>query len=401
MRSVTGSFAVLVALGLSGCGNGDAALPAIVSDSAGVTIIQNSAAAQEVLPQWRLAQRPDLRIGVQAGPEEYQFHIVRGAVQLDRRVAVLNTGTREVRFYDTDGRYLGRAGGQGSGPGEFEVPSTLHRLPGDSLVVFDDALQRFSVLSPEGEYARSVTPPRPTGPPWGFVNGSTMVSFGFVGGPPPFNPDSEEGVHEGRYLARLVDIESGVVDTLGVVGRREVFLWAIPGRGAGLTDHPFNVWPSLSTWNGEIFLTDGLTPEVRVYDSHGSLSRIVRIDREVGPVTAQEFNQVVEARVAEASDPREARRRYGQLSPPNVRPVYDELLVSRDGGVWIRHAEFREPVEFSWTIIDPDGHVAGTIRLPATLRPTDITPDFVLGVLEDDLGVERVVRFAVERTELE
>lgn len=57
-----------------------------------------------------------------------------------------------VRFFGPDGQYLSTLGGQGYGPGEFEMP--LHHFieaGGDTLFIIDVALGRLTALSPDGE----------------------------------------------------------------------------------------------------------------------------------------------------------------------------------------------------------------------------------------------------------
>ncbi len=110
---------------------------------------------------WSLSQGPLLEIGVREGDEPYQLHRASGSVLLDDgRIVVANAGSQELRFFDSEGRFLSAVGGDGEGPGEFRFPTRVRRVGEDSLQVWDQRLQRVSFFDFQGEYLGSgrVTP---------------------------------------------------------------------------------------------------------------------------------------------------------------------------------------------------------------------------------------------------
>lgn len=111
---------------------------AVVRDSAGVRIVENSAPAWREGEGWRMSDEPILEIGVLEGQPEYQLFQVRGAIRLsDGRIVVANAGSHELRIYDPRGRFLTSVGREGSGPGEFRALGSLDRLGSDSLITWD------------------------------------------------------------------------------------------------------------------------------------------------------------------------------------------------------------------------------------------------------------------------
>lgn len=60
-----------------------------------------------------------------------------------------------VGIYDSGGRFVGRIGRMGSGPGEYQRPDLLLRDVHDSIFIFDNAQRRMTVLSPALTYVRS------------------------------------------------------------------------------------------------------------------------------------------------------------------------------------------------------------------------------------------------------
>ena len=141
---------------LSACGTQEAGGPAgvIVSDSAGVTIIDNGLLdTSQVLLS---SPEPVLKIGVVEGPPELQLFRVSDAKRLsDGGIAVANAGSRELRIYNSDGTHRVTAGGAGQGPSEFRYPSALIVLPGDTIQV-QDFLDRV-YFTADGSFVRRET----------------------------------------------------------------------------------------------------------------------------------------------------------------------------------------------------------------------------------------------------
>jgi hypothetical protein len=51
-----------------------------------------------------------------------------------------------------------------------------------------------------------------------------------------------------------------------------------------------------------------------------------------------------------------------------------------------------------WTVFDPEGRMLGTVATPARFRVFEIGTDYVLGVWADDMDVEHVRLFTLEKT---
>lgn len=66
--------------------------------------------------------------------------------------------------YDNEGKFVGAVGRLGRGPGEFESPLGALLLPGDSVLVFDGALGRATVIDPTLKARRSIRLPWPLQP---------------------------------------------------------------------------------------------------------------------------------------------------------------------------------------------------------------------------------------------
>ena len=104
---------------------------------------------------------PEVTIGVASGAEEYMFSSIGGvAVANDGRMFILDRGagtssaTRTgaiVRLYDANGRFIRNVGRQGQGPGEYQTPLGIDRLPDGRVIVLDPGSNSINVYAANGD----------------------------------------------------------------------------------------------------------------------------------------------------------------------------------------------------------------------------------------------------------
>jgi len=79
-----------------------------------------------------------------------------------------------------------------------------------------------------------------------------------------------------------------------------------------------------------------------------------------------------------------------------THPFFDALLIDATGHVWTRQSSVGSATR-SWLVFDPGGIWLGTVSVPGSLRITDIGRDYVLGVYRDDLDVQSVRLYKLDR----
>ena len=95
--------------------------------------------------------------------------------------------------------------------------------------------------------------------------------------------------------------------------------------------------------------------------------------------------------------PQPARDRIrAALDPPSCLPPVTDVLVDRRGTVWLRGHEVDEPT-LRWTAVDHEGRIEGFVEMPPAVDLMMADKDRLYGVETDELGVERVVGYAVHR----
>jgi hypothetical protein len=149
--------------------------------------------AEEPAETWTLAAHPGTRIGAVEGDEHLLLHRAGSSLVLpDGRVAVVNSGSYQLRIYDASGRFVTAAGRQGMGPGEWRRPVAVILVHPDTLLVYDGMLRRELLFDTTGAFLRSDDV---RALPW--RAGTWMLDRTLVIGPTP--PDMRE------QIARVID----------------------------------------------------------------------------------------------------------------------------------------------------------------------------------------------------
>ena len=409
-----------------------------VTDSGGVRMVVNSGQAWGEGDGWQVTAEPVVTLGVMDFPVEQQFQNIAGATRLsDGTTVILEQADFGLQAFNVDGDLLWTAGGVGDGPGEMRsYPDTrpvLTKLDGDILQVQNG--QDRVRYTPAGDvhehrkvdYARFRR--------WGriflqycpfdayFVQDQIVVCHGMLLEPP--YPDSWDGRH--TIMRTTWDLDR--LDTLGVFLKASFFR-------AG------PAWVGIrSPLAAQGMFRVATTPEPKLLYARNDAYRI-----EVWDIPAGNLAMVVERRV-----PRRARTdeeadylvRSGDLGVVRLIgiemgfaidfeaeldkahsaaidsvSIAEALFLDELGYIWVRrgpsaldgeHAGMREvtgPDDTRWTIpalsglhdvFRPDGVYLGAVKLPADLRITEIGPDYVLGIVTDEMDVQYVWMYGLDR----
>ncbi len=90
-----------------------------IRDSSGVEIAENNFPTEPETLAWKVTREPLVDIGGDESDPSHQLFRVFDVLRLpDGSMAVLDGGSSEIRFFDTNGRHSRTVGGQGEGPGE-------------------------------------------------------------------------------------------------------------------------------------------------------------------------------------------------------------------------------------------------------------------------------------------
>jgi hypothetical protein len=272
----------------------------------------------------------------------------------------------------------------------------------DSIAVTDERNLRLNVFSTNGRFDRSIRLAiaegygRPT--VWGvFPNGEWLSQAPQGSG--ALQGDIGERLRTWWGLFRHAPDGSGATHLVDVEGRPRI----VNSLGGGAIHYPFvplTPDPVATVLGNDLLVGMGAEPELLRIDSTGQIRSIIRWRqsriqvRDIWDRFASEF-------LAGVSD--ERRPAYARLlamdglPTPDAVPAIEQLLVDRQGTIWVQ--EYRLPWQETrvWQVLRADGTWLGQLTTPPTMTVLDIGPDYVLGRQVDDAGVERVTMYALKR----
>lgn len=399
----------LVAAGLIAPSLGAQRTPT-VRDSAGIRIVTNGTAA---VPARRLDPRPILAIGDDESGTT--FGTVAGAIRLsDGSVVIADGKAGDLRLFSAAGRLLRGIARRGEGPGDIKNFAGLARLPGDTVLLWDNRLSRLTRFTASGQLVGTAPVDRlppvklgggATSTPWitllgVLADGSLIGSYrrGLYNPPTGLYPDT-------AFVIRVVPPSGISTAARLLVGETYVFESAATKF---LTDgtRPFTTAGLIATGTSSFWHSDGRQFELREYSARGSLKTIIRLARMPTPVTPKEIsafraNLIAAAKTEMASEPamrnnfvKHAELTGAWLAFPATHPAFSGLIVASDGEVWAR--EYGDSTKAQhWHVFAPTGVRTATIEIPAGVEPLEIGRDYVLARVrnEDDVESVRVYRY--------
>ncbi len=396
-----------VSLFMIGCQPSDAPAGAAfsVADSAGIRIVENARPPEGSRLGWRVGPGPAVSIGAVEGEAPYMFNWVRDGTRLgDGRIVVADYGSAELRVFDgASGAHLATWGGRGEGPGEFLELWEVERLPGDSIIAWGPATM--SVFDPDGNAVRTTrldkhapTPvgPRPVWPVAAMVDGSLMASL--------------SRAHVNAVVVEIWDTRGNLRGSLGTHPAYEPLTWV-----GGVRSPEIFGWDlKLAPWGGLAVVTASERYEIRAYSQDGALARIVRMEHAPRAPTETHLEAYIEAEVlmqipdalaetmGEDAGVLRAQARRELLDAPVADrfPAFASVMSDRAGHLWVEEYEIvgEEAEGVLWTVFDPEGRMLGYVETPEGLEVYGIGEDYVLGRVQDELEVEYIQVWALERS---
>lgn len=346
---------------------------------------------------WTVGPEPAVTIGEVEGDAPYLFSGIRAAAILPGGgIAVADGGTSTVRIFSPDGTFVTELGRQGKGPGEFMRISRLVVAPPDTLVVYDSGLFRVSRFLLSGSFLSSVEIQAQDGYPELYLGRFSDGDFclGWLRQKPL--PDEAISTDEMRF-ARFGG-DGRMSDSIGTTtGMRRM----VDRDNPGLTPLAFSPHLYAALVGDSILLTNGVRPEIEVWDAHGNVARTIPVPApEVDPSEAwAALEQELQAHG------NSYERQWFQGQPRDVPiPRISMMFVDDQARIWVKefapltdnHIRMTGYLEGGrWLVMDMDGTVAATVELPAGFRIRDVRGNEVLGTVRDDVGVERVQAYHI------
>lgn len=412
-------FTPLLATLACGADGGGAPALEVVRDTVGDTVVVRTVAGSVWGEGATLV--PEVTIGVLDGDEVYMFGQLRSlAVGPDGTIFAMDGQIPAVRVYDADGTYRTTLGRDGGGPGEFGQPDGGMAVLSDGrLAVRDPGNGRLQLFGPD-------LAPLAT---WPVIRGGFNTSTPLFVGPgdtllTPVLMDAEAAIGDWRMGLQRVAPDGSIADTLPVPdsGYESPFLEARNETDGGMNisrnSVPFSPTESWA-YHPDGYFLHGVSTAYRIHALRQNDMPLI-VERVVEPVrvTAGEKAEV-EAQTTRGMRGTDPNWRWDGPAIPDTKPPFGRIFGARDGRIWVQVPQpgiegedpdydptdpdavpdrWSEPVAFD--VFESDGTFLGRVVGPEGLGtyPTPVFDgDRVWAVTHDDLGVQRIVRFRVER----
>ena len=407
----------LLPLALAGCGQADRGEPS----SSTVDTLPNGAVRVANTGEglwasgggWRLEL--EMMLGEAEGAEALMFSAISGLQADDRgRIHVLDQHVNELRTFSSGGVHLRTVGRSGEGPGEYRSANGLLLIAPDTLLVVDHRGARYSILTTEGEYVRSVVRP---------MSFSRATFLGGYDGGRVFERFAlAPGSDDPRPIFLTVDLHGNGASLVGPPGMAaaasrpsmdtvllpvtagppdgEAFILYRDGLAAGFFPVPFSA-EAVYRVDGRGGVWHGHGSEFRIIHTtlEGDTVREVLLDAAPTPVTATTIAEW-EADWEETIQIWKQRGGTIELDRiPEARPFFDDIYVDPDGYLWVWVPE--RDTDTIFRVFDPGGRYLGRLELRGLQRSVSVPPvvlnDRLYLVGRAELDIERVYVYGIER----
>ena len=352
--------------------------------------------ASDIAAQWRVDPKPVLDIGAERGGDEYLLSQVRSIARMSNGgILVADLQMRDVRLFDSTGKFVARIGRRGQGPGEFQFPFWVGVGRADTIHVYDYAEGPGSLLqfTSTGKFVRKafVTAMEDAAgaQPVKLLSNGSLLLNGSVpssyprGKPRPYR--GENGLIRFRYP-----------DSISKVMR-------IPGQVIETGQQPWLVDGQIAATDSVLYVGDGETSIISVYALDGRLMRrdTLKITRRT--LTAADkagyVERLRELATANPSSKASIERQIEQTTYPTTFPAYRELLADNLGYLWLALSNGLGTNRRGndYLVFNAALKQVSRVALPDDLRVMEIGRDYVLGVRPDADGVPHILLYRLRR----
>jgi hypothetical protein len=370
-----------------------------VTDSAGITIVENHDAGTPAVASWIVDSVPTLAIGREDGPDPYRFDGIDDVARRSDSTIIVADASASIRFFDKRGEFLHAVGRRGEGPGEYRVISMMRRIHGDSLLIWDFGNRRVTVLAPDGEYARSMRSPGTLESFYGddvFADGTILGQHdeGFT------QEGSVTGIRQDTSTVVRTAPGSDSMDTLALIPTASTYISG--GEHFLVRSIPFHADVVEVVAGRGAYIASSAQFDIGYYNPAGQLARIVRLDRSPTAIDATARKDFIAARLARARNDADRERiaaSYEDLPFPDHFPAFSALAVDADSNLWASSFTTSDSLPTRWTIFEPEGRLLAETVTPAHFRVSEIGSSDIIGVRADSLGVEQVQVLGIRKPE--
>ncbi len=381
----------------------------ISRDSAGITIAENW-----VPPFPGSIIRPSLTTTV--APDASDAAELSGRIVSTTRLAnggivVADSLTSSLALFDSAGKFVQLLGRRGEGPGEYRGIRGVFHVTADTLAVVDlDYGRRMTRILANGRVVDArILPFQPlssnerTNPYLlghmrfvvGLMSGGSMLTY--------FRPQFSmlpPGKGNTKYyfdslVVQRFEIENGRATGLAKLPNWVLFAHENEKGDVWMYPAPFSSRGRLVAGGAGFYYGWGERYEVTEYGTDGKVLKIIRVCLGRIAIDSQAMSRWRSSLRAKAKPQALASTREAleKVRVPTTGPAFVDLLVGRDGWLWIGEFHFDDDPQ-RWRIVSPTGRVVGFAETPPGVVLVELGATHVLGIRTDSDDLQTVVAYS-------
>ena len=305
------------------------------------------------------------RIGDQEGDDALFGEIIDIDVNSRGELFVVDSRVRSVYMFSEEGRKLSDIGRSGMGPGEFSAPYSAYVTKGDSLYIFDRAVNRVSVFDPNTlDVSRTFRIPGnfSTGLPLSILGSSERgILFKYI---TPFVDPSRSDPTIPRYdKIYTLDFQgNNPNDPILRVLARDFITTTSAAGGISARPMPFGRTSVVrySEHDGHLYAGRNNSIDVDLISvADGSIVKSLQLTIANIPITEFDRDSILSGITSEVE-----RQRVRSAEWPESQPAFETFLVDDNGSVWFKRAMPSPSTNAEWLILNKRGQLAAVAQLP-------------------------------------
>jgi len=350
---------------------------------------------------WSVASEPELIFGDKEGDRNFQFYRVYSVIQLSNgTIVVSNSGTHDLRFFDSNGSFIKSTGQNGRGPGDFGDFSSmrLQKYDDDSFLVSDNANIRGQIFSNDGDLitVNSLEKINNSGTPsiTGVYTDSSLQILAVIGSGAmrPGNP-GEVIQHEFGFHRLLPDWSY------------DKMVYKIPARPRIENEYRgTTTFPYIPLTADPLYVTDSINgalfsaasqPSITRVDTAGIITHIYQwnLPRTKTDSIWDRYKQEYYLDPLSNNPDRKAQYEHmltQDLPIPENIPAISKLKTDSDGNIWAKRFVLPWDETEVWDILSSTGEWLTTVDVPQSYTITEIGSDYLLGYTRKNGFIEIV-----------
>ena len=302
-----------------------------------VKIIQNKKKPQPPrgVPS-RVSFELECVIGESDDPDKSFSEVYSFVVDDNGTIYALDFKDRKIKVFDDAGQFVRSFGEHGQGPGELDMPATIHLTPANELIVEDATARKLVYFTLEGTYIKHIS----------LADRMALVNL-LMG--PKGNFIGREMMLEGQKLFFEIKKLDPELKSLFPLDKIE---FSIPVPGSG---NKINFMDMLSVYqfdsSGNIYYSRNIDYEIKVYTPDGEHVKSIQKNYEPQKITEKDIEEILE--------------RIPNMGVVNVREMFEFpktfspfqfFTLDEEDRIFVRTWEKgKNKDEFIFDVFDPEG----------------------------------------------